>query len=153
MIRAHITAAVFILVLLALLIVPVVLHAQASDDLRATIRAQLLSDPRTAGLSEEKLDSMVNLLAEEAQKQGVTASDITWRPVSPESYATPAAVGPCGRMPAPLCALNRAFGFDGSDSKIPVGLGIASAILLLLIGLTFEMKYHPKPVPLPPMQP
>ena len=78
MIRAHITAAVFILVLLALLIVPVVLHAQASDDLRATIRAQLLSDPRTAGLSEEKLDSMVNLLAEEAQKQGVTASDITW---------------------------------------------------------------------------
>ena len=114
--------------------------ASGSDDLRATIRAELLSDPRTSNLPQAQLDAMVDALTAQAQEQGLTAHDITWRPAMTPAENIQADA--CGSMPSVLCALNRAFGFDGSDPRIPVGLGIVSALLILIIGLMFEMHHR-----------
>lgn len=113
--------------------------AQAGD-LRSTIRAELLSDPRTAGLLEADLEAMVEALANEAQKQGLTAHDITWRPASGQTSA--AAASSCGNIPTPLCTLNQAFGFSGADPTLPVWLGIAVALLILLIGIMLELRHR-----------
>ncbi len=117
--------------------------AQESDaELRATIRAAIMSDPRTSDLTEAEIEGMVDALVGEAEAQGVTSQDIVWRPEEP----APAPVPPsCGSMPALLCALNEALGFDGSDVKIPIGLGITSALLLFVIGsmLLHHHGHHP----------
>lgn len=110
------------------------------SDLRSVIRAQLLSDPRTASLSSDQLDAMVSLLAQQAQKQGITAQDITWRPQAPAPASAP-------RAPAESCAgnftcvMDEAFGFIGPDTTIPFALGAAS---MGLIWITAEMLHRRK---------
>ena len=133
------TGAVALLVLA--LATPVVIHAQAQDDLRATVRAAILTDPRTAELSETDIEVMVAALTEGAAAQGITSEDIAWRPQE-EGDTTSAA---CGSMPAFFCTLNQAFGFDGSDTAIPIGLAVSSALLLFLIGsiLLHQHGRHP----------
>ena len=132
------TWAVALLVLA--LALPVVMHAQTQDDLRATVRAAILTDPRTAALSETDIEVMVAALTEEAAAQGITSEDITWRPQ--EEGETDAA---CGNLPSFFCTLNQAFGFDGSDTAIPIGLAVSSALLLFLIGsiLLHQHGRHP----------
>ena len=132
------TWAVALLVLA--LATPVVIHAQTQDDLRATVRAAILTDPRTAELSETDIEVMVAALTEEAVAQGITSEDITWRPQ--EEGKTDAA---CGNLPAFFCTLNQAFGFDGSDTAIPIGLAVSSALLIFLIGsiLLHQHGRHP----------
>jgi hypothetical protein len=115
-------------------------QADAQSELKATIRAELLSDPRTSGLSETDLNAMVEALTQEAQKQGLTSQDITWRPANTAAAATPSDT--CGNIPAPLCALNRSFGFAGSDSRIPVWLGIIAALLVLITGIALEVRHR-----------
>ncbi len=120
--------------------------ASSQSDLSATIRAELLSDPRTSDLPQAPLDSMVNLLTQSAQKQGVTAHDITWRPVSPVStFAPEASAGEndCGSLPSYLCALNTAFGLSGSDPWLAIALGIASGLVILVVGLMLQ-EHHRK---------
>ena len=137
------TWAVALLVLA--LALPVVMHAQTQDDLRATVRAAILTDPRTAELSETDIEVMVAALTEEAAAQGITSEDLTWRPQ--EEGAPDAA---CGAMPSFFCTLNQAFGFDGSDLAIPIGLVVSSALLLFLIGslLLHQHGRHPVAGPL-----
>lgn len=126
------------LVLLALFTVPFVVHGQ-ENDLQTSIRAALLSDPRTAALSSAEIDAMVDILTEEAEKQGMTSRDIEWRPDTQSTFTTTSdASASCGGIPSFLCALNTAFGFDGSDPTIAIGLGITSAILIVLLGLMLE---------------
>ncbi|MEK9153937.1 MAG: hypothetical protein AAB798_00530 [Patescibacteria group bacterium] len=127
--------------LILALMTPIVIHAQTDDDLSATVRAAILSDPRTAELSEAEIESMVTSLAEGAAVQGITSEDITWRPQ--EEVAKSGAV--CGNLPVFFCALNQAFGFDGSDLVIPIGLVVSSALLLFLIGsiLLHQHGHHP----------
>jgi|SRR3989344_8848310 len=106
-----------------------------------TIRTALMGDPRTSELSEAEIDAMVSALTEEAEMQGVTPEDILWRPQEPQEVAEQ---GQCGGLPELLCALNEAFGFDGSALVIPIALGIASALLLFLIGmLLYRLGHHP----------
>ncbi len=117
---------------------PILVHAHAEDeDLHTSIRSALLSDPRTASLSAAEIDLMVDTLSEEALKQGITPGAIEWRPYTESPRAEALA---CGALPDFLCALNTAFGFDGSDPTIAIGLGITSAILIVVIGLMLEMK-------------
>src|SRR3989344_8111132 len=112
-----------------LLLVPLTLTAQTGE-LQATIRAAILSDPRTAAMSEAEIDAMVAALAQEAAAQSVTSQDIMWRPQEEGGFTSEIGLGSCNM----LCKLTNAFGFDGSDVTIPIGLGVSSALLLFLIG-------------------
>lgn len=120
---------------------PIISSAQVADDLHETVRAAILADPRTSLMSEAEIEEMVVALTEEATVQGITSADIAWRP----QEAKEAESTGCENVPEFLCALNRAFGFDGSDAKIPIGLGVSSALLLFLIGsiLLHQYGHHP----------
>lgn len=121
-------------------------QAQEGADLSATIREAILTDPRSSEMTETEIDAMVSVLAAEAEAQGVSSDDITWRPQDPATFAAGAEVSgeTCGYA-AFLCALNESFGFDGSDPAIPIGLGISSALLLFIIGsiLLHIHGHHP----------
>ena len=80
-------------------------HAQASSDseLRETVRAAILADPRSAQMSEADVDSMVAALAGEAEAQGVTSEDIAWRPQdTPGEPASPFLIHAVLSAPEPL---------------------------------------------------
>ena len=119
-------------------------QASADTELQATIRAMLLSDPRTSSMAAAQIDAMVIALSGQAQKEGITSEDIQWRP---EGSAVSAAgsqavpVGSCGSMPAILCSLNVAFGFAGDALLIPILLGLTSGLLILILGVMLE-RHH-----------
>lgn len=118
---------------------------EASADLRATIQAQLLSDPRTSSLSQAQIDTLVGLLAEEAQKQGITSQDIQWRPqnneqfVAVESAASEQVVCTGGL----LCIMSESFGFIGYDTTIPFFLGMSSMGLIWILAEMIHRHRHP----------
>jgi hypothetical protein len=119
--------------------------AQSQDDLRGTIRAQLLSDPRTANLSEAELNAMVELLASEAEAQDISSADITWRPQveEPVAEAPVVAYDYCGATPHFLCAFNIAFGFAGTDPTMPFVLGAAAmGLVWVLAEILHRHKKH-----------
>ncbi|MBI4080114.1 hypothetical protein HY414_02735 [Candidatus Kaiserbacteria bacterium] len=134
----------FVSAIVLLLSLMTVTLAQESD-LDATIRAAILSDPRSSQMTEAEIDAMVAALSQEAESQGVTPEDITWRPQDPATFdqETSTAEG-CG-YPAFICALNDAFGFSGYPLLIPLLLGITSALLLFVIGsiLLHIHGHHP----------
>ena len=105
----------------------------AQSDLRSEIRAELLSDPRTSGLSSAQIDAMVDLLAEEAQRQGMTVEDIHWRPQTFSSGQNGVAQENSCAASAFLCMFNEAFGFAGNDPTIPFVLGAGSMGLVWII--------------------
>ena len=109
---------------------------QAQDDLTATIRAEILKDPRAAQIPQAQMDTMVAALAEAASKQGVTSSDITWRPAEVDP-SLPYDETPCEFF----CYVNSIFGFGGGDYVIPLGLGVSSAILILIISMMLH-RHH-----------
>ncbi len=116
-----------------ILALPLFVSAQ-SVGLSEAIRAEIMKDPRSASIPSAQVDAMVASLAQAAQAQGVTESDITWRPVEAGEDAVPAE---CGF----LCSVNAIFGFSGDDYTIPIGLGITSAILILFISLMLH-RHH-----------
>ena len=114
-------------------------QAQSNDELRTTIRTALTADPRSASLSEAEMDAMVSALAVEAQMQGVTASDIAWRPESSGSDRGWWNMSACGNPSGFLCAISTAFGFAGPDPVIAIALGVLAAILLFVVGSLIEI--------------
>lgn len=120
--------------------------AQGSAELEATIREVILSDPRSADMTEASIDAMVAALLTEAETQGVTPADIVWRPdeEAPWIGSEDGAGAACGYSTF-LCAINEAFGFSGSPLVIPLLLAITSAILLFVIGsmLLHFYGHHP----------
>ena len=136
--RTHVLGVIVALFLIGAAL-PFIAYAQeGTSDLRATIRAALLSDPRSASLSEAEMEAMVSALADEAERQGVTSSDIVWRPQSAESSG-PWDPSACGNPSGFLCAISTAFGFAGPDSIIAAGLGILAAVLLFVVGSLIEI--------------
>ena len=125
--RAH---TLFLLVLVAALITPVLSLAQSETDLHSTIRAAIQSDSRSNDMSEADIEAMVTALERGAEAQGMSASDLTWRPVEME----PVSEGPCGDVNDFMCALTQALGFDGSNFFIPIGLGATATVLLFVLG-------------------
>ena len=71
----------------AYIALPVYVFAQ-SEELRAVIRAEIMKDPRASGISADELERLVDALALEAERGGMTTEDITWRPQ--ESGSAPA---------------------------------------------------------------
>jgi hypothetical protein len=53
-----------------LVLLPLVAFAQEEDALRAAIRADITSDPRSAEMSPTELDALVDALAARAEEQG-----------------------------------------------------------------------------------
>lgn len=143
---------VLLAVCIVITMVPFFVHAQnTQSDLRATIRAELLSDPRTSSLSEAQIEVLVGLLAEEAEKQGITSQDIQWRPQSTERFVATQSAAP----QAPectggfLCTMTEAFGFIGTDTTIPFTLGAASMALVWLLAEMIHRRRHPYIRPTP----
>jgi hypothetical protein len=91
-------------------------------------------------MSEEAIDAMVSLLLDGARDEGVTSEDITWRP-SPELAQTVGEETSCALTSRFLCTLNRAFGFDGSATLIPILLGATSMLLIVFFGYELERHY------------
>ncbi len=121
-------------------VMPMMVLAQSAD-LRATIRAELMNDPRSAQLSGAELDAMVNALAAEAQEKGISPNDIAWRPQAEvASYGPDAgAGGTCDGFPEFFCTVRHALGFDGSNVVIPIGLLVTSGLLWFLL---HELRLH-----------
>lgn len=111
-------------------------------DLSATIRAAVLSDPRSADMSEAEIDALVAALVQEAQGQDINSEDILWRPQEESTFASQDSVATCNF----LCMLNQAFGLDGSDVAIPIGLGVTAAMLLFVIGSILHHRFGHHPV-------
>src|SRR3989344_3033765 len=111
----------FLLVIcVTIAVLPFVVNAQnVSADLRATIRAELLSDPRTSSLSGAQIDALVGLLANEAEKQGITSQDIQWRPESSERFVATESAAPQAPECAGgfLCTMTEAFCFIGAGIR------------------------------------
>lgn len=125
---------------------PFLAHAQnASSELRSTIRAELLSDPRTSSLSQAQIDALVELLAGEAEKQGITSEDIQWRPQSSERFVATESAAPQASECAGgfLCTMTEAFGFIGADTTIPFTLGAASMGLVWILAEMIHRRRHP----------
>lgn len=122
------------------LALPLAALAQSSA-LEATIRAELLKDPRSVEMSEAELDAMVQLLAQGAAQEGVSSDEISWRPAE----ATPAMVveeetsATCDGFPQFFCTVREALGFDGSNLIIPMGLFVTSGLLWFLL---YELRHH-----------
>ena len=156
--QAHVISArtILLIVLVSLFaLLPLTIHAQAtsSSELSATIRAQLLSDPRSATLSQAQLDAMVDILSEEAQKQGLSAEDIMWHPNPPaggwaNTTDTSAGMSCDGSF---TCIIDEAFGFVGPDTTIPFFLGMSSMGLIWILAEMLHRHRYPHIVP-PPQQ-
>jgi hypothetical protein len=113
--------------------------------LGATIRQQLQADPRSAQLTPSQLDAMVNALTKQAQKQGMTTHDITWRPSDAPSVNASATFvsDDCGGMPAFVCDTEKAFGVTGPNTWIIIGLGVFAGLLIIVI-LEMLVVHHRK---------
>jgi hypothetical protein len=133
------------LLLAVALLVPALSHAQSAqqDSLRAAIRAAITTDPRSAGMSQAQLDSIVNALSAQAAKRGVTAGDITWRPYSADSVTSvPPQTPSCWGFPGVFCTLNAAYGFSSNDLWMPLVLFAAAAAFFVIVAL---MRHHGHP--------
>lgn len=138
----------FLLLFLVCMAAPQVTSAQESTgELRATIRGAIMSDPRTAGLSETQINTLVDLLAQEAQKQGVTAQDIQWRPEGTERFVTGESTPPTQCTGGFLCLMSEAFGFIGPDTTIPFTLGAASMGLVWILAEMIHRRRYPSVAP------
>lgn len=145
---------IVVLAMVIALAIPYLGNAQEStDELRATIRGAILSDPRTSSLSETQIDTVVNVLTQEAEKQGMTSQDIQWRPQSTERFfaaegGAPTAAECAGGF---LCTMTEALGFVGADTTIPFTLGAASMGLVWILAEMIHRRRHPMAAPSTPV--
>ena len=109
-------------------------NTNSNSELRATIFSQLLQDPRTQSLTPVQLNAMVDQLTAEAEKQHVSAQQITWHPRSDEAASTATEKEECSNKY--LCMFNDAFGFSTADDlSSAVVIGGLALILIILIYL------------------
>jgi hypothetical protein len=74
---------------LAALLVPALAFAQSETTLRQQIRADLMSDPRTAQMSLAELDALVEALATEATESGEAATYLDVKAAPTFTYDPP----------------------------------------------------------------
>lgn len=154
--KARINSAFLLTILLIVAAaLPFAVQAQESSaDVRAAIRSELANDPRTSGFSEAQIDAMVDILLAEAQKDGLTASDITWQPAEAETFDTQDASSSGGVATSCdaygiLCAFSDAFGFVGvgPHTITPFILGASSMALIWIIAEMLHRHRMRMPVP------
>ncbi|MEN9413102.1 MAG: hypothetical protein RLZZ342_189 [Candidatus Parcubacteria bacterium] len=129
------------LVTLSLLVIglPFFTHAQ-QEDLRATIMAQVLQDPRSAEIPPAQLEQIIDALSQKAQSENLESADIVWQPGAfHEAAASVESVPACDSLIPLACVFTEAFGFQGEAVVIPLYLLVASGLLILLIR---RMHHH-----------
>ncbi len=141
------TIALVAVAIVLLAVLPQGAHAQQNaGDLRTAIQISLLGDPRTTGLSETQVGAIVEALTEEAQKKGMTANDIMWRPqnINTQDTAADAEQAPADVCDPSsiLCTFNKAFGFAGTDTTIPYILLITSIGLIWIFAEMLHRRKH-----------
>ena len=157
MIRARLTrfvvpsihiASVLLALGLLLFTAPHRAHAQQDStdtQLQANIRSALIADPRSAGLPPEQLNAMVQALSNQAESQGLSASDIAWKPGAQapglDRSATVATPNCLYGADGVLCKLTQTYGLDTGDNTIPLLLGLLSGILIIIIGTLLEIRH------------
>jgi hypothetical protein len=120
-------------------------HAQtqsATDtQLRATIQTEVMADPRSQTISQAQLSALVDSLTAQAEAQGLTSSDLTYRPSASagSEIQAPTSFSQCSTF---SCTVSRAFGLDGSIPIIPIAFFVAAALFILIYGIMREMG-HP----------
>lgn len=129
----------YILLAVCVAALPLFAHAQ-QDDLRATIMAQVLQDPRSAEIPPAQLEVLVDALSQKAQAENLEPADIVWQPgVFSEATVTEEAAPACDSLIPLACVFTEAFGFQGEAIVIPLYLLVVSGLLILLIR---RMKKH-----------
>lgn len=117
-------------------------HAYAQttsqDQLRATIKAEITADPRSKTMTQAQIDGLVDALTTQAQKQGLTVEQLTYRP-GETAIPSSAAFTNCTDI---SCSLGQAFGLDGSVPIIPIALLVVAGLFILIYGIMREMG-HP----------
>lgn len=133
-----------------LLFVPFYLSAQsditARGNLAIAVKNAILSDPRSANLSQAEINSVAYALTEKATAQGITPHDLYWRPTLAHTIAAAAeaaaARDSCGSAPSWLCAFNRGLGLSGSDMIVPVLFGVLIMLVLALVAGYLELLHR-----------
>jgi hypothetical protein len=117
---------------------PAYAQTTAEDQLRATIKTEIMADPRSQTMTPAQINSLVDALTIQAQEQGLTSSQLTYRPgtQNPTGSST---LTPCSDI---SCSIGRAFGLDGSLPLIPIALFVVAALFILIYGIMREMG-HP----------
>jgi hypothetical protein len=136
-IRLQISLIIAMLALCAAM--PFLVHAQTAENnqLRATITAEIMADPRSKDMTQAQIYSLVNALTLQAQEQGLTNSQLTYRPGI--QAGTGSTLSSCDGL---SCSLAQAFGLDGSIPIIPIALFVLAALFILIYGIMREMG-HP----------
>lgn len=119
-----------------LLLLPVIANAQTNEQnqLRATIYSKITADPRSQTMTQAQIYAMVNALAAQAQKQGVTDNDLT------QAFeAQPGTAISCSTF---MCKMSHAFGLDGSIPLIPLAFLALGALFIAIYAVMRDMG-HP----------
>jgi len=133
-----------------LIIAPFYIHAQADisarGDLAIAVKNAILSDPRSANLSPEQINTMAYALTEKASAQSITPHDLYWRPTLAHTImvadSAVSARNNCGKVPAFMCALNKTLGFSGADMTILILLGVLIMLILAVIAGYLELEHR-----------
>lgn len=141
----HIQKFLTVLFTLAALVPALAAAQNSSDDLRNTIQASVIADPRVANIPPAQLQGLIDALVVEANAQHMSSADILWKP---QQQAAAATFSPGSQTPGVVCAsgwqgylcqFNQIFGFEGSNYEIPIFILITSAFLLAVI---WELIVH-----------
>lgn len=109
----------------------------------ATIRSVILSDPRSAGLSAQQIDTMVGSLTKTALAQQISSHEILWRPVAMGGdEASLSADGTCGNSPLLLCQINQTLGLPATDIAIPIWIGVIGIVALVIAAGALELHHR-----------
>lgn len=121
-----------------LFVAPALANAQtvAQDQLRATIQQEIMADPRSKTMTQAQINGLVDQLTIQAEKQGITPTQLTYRPTAPTPSST---LTPCDNF---SCSLSESFGLDDSFPLIPIALFVTAALFILIYGIMHEMG-HP----------
>lgn len=122
----------------------VVAQSAEREQLRATIMAQIIQDPRSASIPPEQLQLLVDALSQEATEQEIAVEDILWQPAivfGAAASEAPISSAPACESPVSFaCVVAEAFGFVGDNPTVPLYLLVASGLLILLI--TRMRRHH-----------
>ena len=118
-------------------LVPLISLAQT--DLRETIRAEIMKDPRSASIPAAQVEQMIDALTEEAQSKGITSEDILWAPLPTNTAASQnnTAAEACTSF---SCRIAGAFG--GKDSIYTIPILLLSLVALVYIARFFHRRPH-----------
>ena len=132
------------------LLMPLLTHAQATSQtaldatIRATIRAAIMQDPRSANLTPAQISAMVTALSAQAQTKGLTAQDIAYRPGTPGIAVpgtvsnTPMATDPCSLSSS--CSAGNFLGSGLANNATYAGFWILSLLLIIIV---LQMRKNP----------